>query len=271
MSLLSPLPWQVAPLTVPWLPAAVALDRRCLGGMWSLDSYRQELERPQSILLGLIPPHPPSASPTSSSPDFPSPDFPAPDRASPDRFSPDRPVPDPPPDPPPPDRPFPDLPDPDRPSPDLPDPAPPTPDLPDPDRPTPDRPTPDSSLGGIACLWSVVDEAHVNLLAVTPECQGQGWGQVLLGALLIAAYDRQLEWATLEVRTTNTPAIRLYQKFGFEQIGIRKGYYRKSGADAAILWLKNLQNPRTIARLRALEQQGWDRVHQAALRPVTSP
>ena len=73
--------------------------------------------------------------------------------------------------------------------------------------------------------------------------RGQGLGQALLYALLLLAQRRGLEWATLEVRASNQTAIALYQKFGFEQVGERRGYYPDTGEAALILWRKGLQRP----------------------------
>jgi ribosomal-protein-alanine N-acetyltransferase len=74
-------------------------------------------------------------------------------------------------------------------------------------------------LLGFGCLWSILEEAHITVLAVRPEYQGQGLGKALVWGLLNQARDRQLEWATLEVRDTNAAAIALYQSFDFQEIG----------------------------------------------------
>jgi len=97
------------------------------------------------------------------------------------------------------------------------------------------------NLVALGCLWSILDEAHITLLFVHPDHRRQGLGQQLLTGLLRSARSRGLAWATLEVSEKNTAALALYQKFGFETIGKRKGYYQKTGEDALILWLKGLQ------------------------------
>jgi ribosomal-protein-alanine N-acetyltransferase len=93
---------------------------------------------------------------------------------------------------------------------------------------------------GMGCLWSVAEEAHVILLAVHPQYRRMGGGQVLLYGLLLAAHQRGLQWATLEVRSSNRAAIALYQKFGFEILGRRRRYY-EDGEDALVLWRPGLQ------------------------------
>ena len=82
---------------------------------------------------------------------------------------------------------------------------------------------------GYAGLASYPDEAQVQTIAVAPKYQGRGVGRRLLTALLTAAGPRRV---LLEVRTTNEPALTLYKSMGFQQIGIRRGYYQPSGADA---------------------------------------
>ncbi|WP_449416662.1 ribosomal protein S18-alanine N-acetyltransferase [Phormidium nigroviride] len=99
------------------------------------------------------------------------------------------------------------------------------------------------SLIGIGCLWSILEEAHITILAIHPDYQGQGFGQALLYALLKSAHQQKLEWATLEVRSSNLVAISLYQKFGFQEAGRRRGYYQDSGEDALILWRGGIQKP----------------------------
>jgi len=99
----------------------------------------------------------------------------------------------------------------------------------------------DGIMVGIGCLWSIAEEAHITLLAVHPDHRRQGLGQLLLLTLLKDAIARKLAWATLEVNVNNRTAIALYQKFGFEVAGKRKGYYQATGEDAVILWLKGIQ------------------------------
>lgn len=74
-------------------------------------------------------------------------------------------------------------------------------------------------------------EFEVHTIAVAREHQGEGIGRVLMEQLVHVAdaYDGQM---FLEVRVDNTAAIRLYEQFGFTEIGLRKGYYQPSGADA---------------------------------------
>lgn len=109
-------------------------------------------------------------------------------------------------------------------------------------------------LIGIGCLWAIVDEAHITILAVHPRYQSQGFGQFIIIELLACAYRRGLERASLEVRTSNKSAIALYQKFGFKTAGIRKRYYSDTGEDALILWRGGLQEPEFVQNLKTWQQ-----------------
>jgi [ribosomal protein S18]-alanine N-acetyltransferase len=98
-----------------------------------------------------------------------------------------------------------------------------------------------TDLLAMGCFWSILEEAHITILAVHPEYQHQGLGQALLYSLLQTASSVGLERATLEVRASNQGAINLYQKFGFKTAGRRRRYYQDNGEDALVLWLGNLQ------------------------------
>ena len=171
----------IAPLTEAFLPEAVALDRRCLGGLWTEDGYRRELDSPNSDLLMLQ-----------------------------------------------------------------------------------QVGAETQSIIGLACLWAILEEAHITVLAIDPLYQRQGLGQAILWMLLTAAWKRDLEWATLEVRPSNQAAIGLYRRFDFQDVGHRRKYYA-DGEDALILWRKGLQSAAFPQRLqqwqqeieKRLERSGW--------------
>lgn len=116
------------------------------------------------------------------------------------------------------------------------------------------RPT----LIGLGCVWAIVDEAHITLLAVRPTDRKQGLGSALFLSLLEAGWRRGLKRATLEVRASNHAALSLYQKFGFREAGRRPRYYADTGEDASILWRGGLQHPEFEATLTAWKQQ----IHQ---------
>jgi ribosomal-protein-alanine N-acetyltransferase len=101
------------------------------------------------------------------------------------------------------------------------------------------RNSPDSltgrSLSGYIATRINADELHVNNIGVWPESRRQGVGGALLGAALEAAVRRGAVEAVLEVRASNLPAQRMYERFGFEVVGVRKGYYREPVEDAKIM------------------------------------
>jgi ribosomal-protein-alanine N-acetyltransferase len=123
-----------------------------------------------------------------------------------------------------------------------------------------DRSTP--QVVALGCLWAILEEAHITVLAVRPQYQRQGIGQALLVALLQAAHRRGLEWATLEVRPSNPGAIALYQKYGFIEVGRRRRYYKDTGEDALILWRKGLAHPEFADLLAQWQAQVGDRLQQ---------
>lgn len=78
-------------------------------------------------------------------------------------------------------------------------------------------------------------QADVLTIAVRPAYWGQGIGSALLGALLDAARDRGCTEVFLEVRADNPRAHGLYRRRGFEELGVRRGYYQPSGVDAIVM------------------------------------
>ena len=91
------------------------------------------------------------------------------------------------------------------------------------------------AIAGYAGLLVAAAQADVLTLAVAADRWGQGIGSALLEALLAEAERRKCTEVFLEVRTDNTRAQRLYRRYGFGQIGTRKGYYQPSGADALVM------------------------------------
>lgn len=91
---------------------------------------------------------------------------------------------------------------------------------------------------GYAGFWFIVDEAHINTLAVHPRWRGQGVGERLLTALLNEALKLGAVEATLEVRAGNTVAQNLYRKYNFEVVGRRKHYYRDNQEDALLMTVR---------------------------------
>jgi [ribosomal protein S18]-alanine N-acetyltransferase len=108
---------------------------------------------------------------------------------------------------------------------------------------------------GYAGLWLMVDEAHVTTFAIHPDWRRRHLGDRLLLALLDIALDRRAAEATLEVRLSNLPARRLYEKFGFRPVGIRPRYYTDNQEDALIMTTERLDGPDMHERLARLRSQ----------------
>lgn len=92
------------------------------------------------------------------------------------------------------------------------------------------------SIVGYAGLWLMTDEAHITTIAVDPDFQGNGLGELLLVALIDCAKVIGARWLTLEVRVTNDVAQRLYEKYTFKEMGVRRRYYSDNGEDALVMW-----------------------------------
>ena len=86
-------------------------------------------------------------------------------------------------------------------------------------------------VGSQTCL----DETDMMNIAVSPAFRRQGVARALIEALVAALREKGSKRLTLEVRASNTPAIRLYDSLGFAQVGLRKNYYHTPKEDALIL------------------------------------
>jgi len=89
---------------------------------------------------------------------------------------------------------------------------------------------------GYCAGWVIFDELHVNNLAVEPGSRRRGVASALLAYVLEDAAGEGALRATLEVRRSNEPARRLYERFGFSFAGVRPAYYREPIEDALVLW-----------------------------------
>jgi [ribosomal protein S18]-alanine N-acetyltransferase len=98
--------------------------------------------------------------------------------------------------------------------------------------------TDDQPVAAFCAFWLVVDQAHINNLAVRPELRGRGLGTQLLESILAEARHLGATSLTLEVRRSNIAAQRLYAKAGFFEHSVRKNYYTQPVEDAIILLRK---------------------------------
>ena len=93
-----------------------------------------------------------------------------------------------------------------------------------------------SEIVGFCAFWRIGDEIHINNLAVLPSRRRSGVASALLFGILREGGRLGAGRATLEVRRSNEPARRLYERFGFRIAGVRRGYYTDPPEDAIILW-----------------------------------
>ena len=91
----------------------------------------------------------------------------------------------------------------------------------------------DGTMVGYAGIWCIYETAELMRIATMPEFRNRGIAKELMQKILECAKDCGCERMMLEVRRSNIPAQKLYTKFGFDEISIRKGYY--NGEDALIL------------------------------------
>jgi ribosomal-protein-alanine N-acetyltransferase len=94
-------------------------------------------------------------------------------------------------------------------------------------------------LAFCAC-WQLVDELHINSVAVAPARRREGLGARLMRGVLAMAKEEGATRATLEVRRSNDAARILYERLGFAVEAIRPDYYTNPREDALILWLRDL-------------------------------
>lgn len=98
------------------------------------------------------------------------------------------------------------------------------------------------TVSGYIGSQSVLDTADIMNVAVHPDYRRQGIGEKLMLALTEQLRENGILFLMLEVRQSNAPAIALYEKLGFLQVGLRRNYYRNPKEDALIM-RKELPSP----------------------------
>src|SRR5581483_1686880 len=93
----------------------------------------------------------------------------------------------------------------------------------------------DPAVAGYAIFWIVADELHLLNVAVDPARRRRGIGEGLIRLLLRIAREKGVRKGMLEVRASNRSAQRLYRKFGFREVGVRRNYYQ-GPAEHALLF-----------------------------------
>lgn len=106
---------------------------------------------------------------------------------------------------------------------------------------------------GYAGVMILGDEGHVTNIAVDPGFQRHKIGTRLFLALVEASRSRKVRSMTLEVRRSNDGAQAMYRRFGFQTVGVRKGYYVETGEDAYIMWAEGIWAPDYEKRLATIK------------------
>ena len=100
--------------------------------------------------------------------------------------------------------------------------------------------TSEGELVAHAGAWHIIDEGHITTIAVKKSYARRHIGEALIVSILEDCYLSGIKYLTLEVRVSNKPAISLYNKYGFNSLGTRKGYYQDNNEDALIMWTENI-------------------------------
>ena len=93
----------------------------------------------------------------------------------------------------------------------------------------------EGEFAGYADIWTVLDEADLNSIAVIVDFRRKGIGDAIMLAMTEMLSANGVATINLEVRVSNMPAIKLYKKYGFKECGVRPGYYLDNGEDALIM------------------------------------
>lgn len=98
------------------------------------------------------------------------------------------------------------------------------------------------SIVGYIGMYISFEEGDITNVAVSTKCRKRGYGKALVTRAKEIAKEKQLEMILLEVRVSNEPAISLYKKLGFEEIGLRKKFYEHPVEDAVIMRCSLVEN-----------------------------
>ncbi|HEV8573593.1 MAG TPA: GNAT family N-acetyltransferase [Dehalococcoidia bacterium] len=117
-------------------------------------------------------------------------------------------------------------------------------------------------ITGVLGIWMLADEAHIVTIAVRESHRRRGIAELLLIRGIELAQTKSQALVTLECRVSNEPALALYDKYGFERMGLRPRYYSDNHEDAYVLTLNSVVTRRFLGRfgeLRAAHEDRWGR------------
>jgi ribosomal-protein-alanine N-acetyltransferase len=104
----------------------------------------------------------------------------------------------------------------------------------------------DGKVVGMIVVWLIVDEAHIATVATDPDYRRQGIGKRLISHALMHLIGEGARSSFLEVRESNIIAQAMYRKFGYEETGRRRRYYRDNDEDAILMNLASLKEERLM-------------------------
>ena len=94
-------------------------------------------------------------------------------------------------------------------------------------------------VAGYIGIWQILDEGHITNVAVAPEHRRKHVASAMMEVMIDVTGKADINCYTLEVRESNSAAIKFYEKYGFKIEGVRPGYYEDNGENAFIMWRQN--------------------------------
>lgn len=95
-------------------------------------------------------------------------------------------------------------------------------------------------IAGYANLRIIADEGEIERIAIHPDFRSRGYGKKLMGEMVAFARRAGIKEMTLEVRASNSHALKLYESCGFAKEAVRKDYYRNPVEDGIIMWNRRI-------------------------------
>ncbi len=117
---------------------------------------------------------------------------------------------------------------------------------------------------GFVGVWLLTEEAHIVTLAVRDDCRRRGVGELLLITIIETARLAGQEVVTLECRVSNAAALRLYDKYGFQRVGVRSRYYSDDREDAYALSVGDIGTASFERRFERLRNEHSERCGEYA-------
>lgn len=109
----------------------------------------------------------------------------------------------------------------------------------------------DRELVGYIGTWFIYDEAHIGTIATKQEYRGRRIAEQLIAYTAFQGIQEGVDYIVLEVRVSNDAAIRLYERMGFSQVGLRKRYYTDTQEDALLMTCRDMEG---MARRLEIEE-----------------